>query len=130
MEKQELVAQRRITVARFISEHANDLVWQGSIINSYRLRQGRRLGPYFKLVCRRDGRQRSVYLGNDAVFREEVSLQLERLQAPVLRGRALEALSQTVRAQARLAGRMLDRELAKHGLVRQGHEIRGWRKLI
>lgn len=129
MEKYELVDQRRVAVARFISEHESDLVRQGSIISNYRLRHGRRLGPYFKLVCRRDGRQRSVYLGSDVIFREEVRMQLERLQASVRRWRALEAISQAVRARARLARRTLSIELAKHGLVTHGHEIRGWRKL-
>ena len=129
MEKQELVAQRRIAVSRFISEHGSELVRQGSIIRSYRLRRGRRLGPYFKLVCRWAGRQRSVYLGSDEVFREEVRMQLEQLQVPGRQRRALEACCRAVRAQARQARQALSAELAKHGLLTHGHEIRGWRKL-
>jgi hypothetical protein len=129
MEKRKFVAQRRFAVARFFSEHENDLVRQGSIIRSYRLRSGRRLGPYFKMVCRRGGRQRSVYLGSDEDFMEEVRVQLEQLQAPGRRRRELEASCRALRAQARQVRQALSTELAKHGLVTHGHEIRGWRKL-
>ena len=130
MEKREFVAQRRIAVARFLFEHEDDLARQGSIIRSYRLHRGRRFGPYFKLVCRRAGRQRSIYLGCDKVFMEEVKQRLEQLQAPGRLRRVLEASCRALRTQARLARRLLNNELAKHGLVTHGHEIRGWKKLV
>ena len=36
---------------------------QGTVTTSWRTYRGRRLGPYYRLAWRENGRQRSIYLG-------------------------------------------------------------------
>jgi hypothetical protein len=129
MEKRNSVDQRRATVAKFFCEFEDDLVGQGSIVTTFRQRSGRRLGPYFKLVCRHAGRQRAVYLGNDPGLVEEVRRRLELLQEATHRRRVLDACCRAVHMQARTAQRQLRMELAKRGLILKGHEVRGRQRI-
>ena len=129
MEKRDSVDQRGAKVAKFFGDFAPDLVRQGSIVETFRYRRGRRLGPYFQLTCRHAGRQYAVYLGNDQTFVGEVRRGLDLLQETTHRRRKLDACCRAVHAQARAAQRQLRIELAKHGLVLRGLEVRGWQNM-
>ncbi len=123
------VAQPVDNLARFLAAHAGHLRQQGSIVDKFRSRNGRRFGPYQMLTYRdAQGRQRAVYLaGEEELARARTALaalQAPRRQAQVL-ARARQALRRGHRAvQARLA-----QELQRVGLRLQGTEFRGWSRL-
>ncbi len=80
MEIGDSVDQRRIAVERFFAVHHNILAEQGAVVTTYRNRGGRRLGPYYKLACRSNGRQVAVYLGVDDDLIGRVRERLAQLQ--------------------------------------------------
>jgi hypothetical protein len=127
MENRDFVDQRHLAVNRFMTDYKNVLAQRGTIVMTYRRRAGRVLGPYYKLTCRIGGRQAAVYLGNDESLIREVQERLTRLQRPRLEHMQLRTLQRNLRHGAREARRQLDIEIGKLGLVRKGHEIRGWR---
>jgi hypothetical protein len=103
---------------------------QGAVVASYRLYRGRRLGPFFRVAFRVDGRQRSIYLGKDPALAEEVRGVLARLQAPLERRRGLKRQRDAAKAGLRRAKIRLEQELARVGLGLKGYEVRGWRTTV
>jgi hypothetical protein len=128
LEIPENVDQNREQLLRFIGAHAGHLASQGSVHASWRTYQGRRLGPYYRLLFRIDGRQHSRYLGTDPAFADEIRCLLAHMQAPLREGRTLTRCRAQLRAALRLQKRELDGQLRRLGLYLKGSEIRGRRK--
>jgi hypothetical protein len=127
MEKRNSVDQRRLAVETFLVAHAASLAHQGAIVQSWRRRGRRRLGPYYRLACRdAAGRQRSVYLGPSGPIVDEARDALRRLQSPRRQRREIEGARRALRRELAMSRSELDAELAKVGLKRKGSEIRGW----
>ena len=82
MAKTKLVDQLDHAAIRLISARPDVFARQGSVTPTWRRRDGKRFGPYYRLAYREDGRQRSVYLGRGAVV-ERVRQMLDRLQKPL-----------------------------------------------
>lgn len=74
---------------------------QGTVVATWRMHNGKRLGPYYRLAYREDGRQKSIYLGASAWVVRQVRWLLERLQSPLRQGRALGRARAMVRASLR-----------------------------
>ncbi len=110
--------------------HQKLLRTQGVVVGSYRLYRGRRLGPFFRVAFRVDGRQRSIYLGKDPALAEEVRGLLARLQAPLERHRGLRRQRDAAKASLRRAKIRLEQQLARVGLGLKGYEVRGWRTAV
>jgi len=65
----------------FIRTHAGIFARCGSVVASYRSKNGRRCGPYYRLAYRADRRQRSLYLGTSEELAAQVRSLLAELQA-------------------------------------------------
>lgn len=128
MEKSHSGDQHRQRVWAFINTHRDRLGHQGAVIETWRTRGGRRLGPYFALKLRVDGRQRSLYLGADAQLAGEVRAELAQLQAPVRNQRWFRRQEQVIRRELARCRNELNRELSSSLLYAKGSEIRGWRQ--
>src|SRR5438128_2286938 len=102
---------------------------QGSVHESWRLYKGEKLGPYFRLLYRHDGRPHCVYLGADGALAEAVRQALQELQAPRRERRALGRLRALARAALRKQKRALDGELRRRGACLKGWKVRGWRNV-
>jgi hypothetical protein len=121
------VAQKSDAVLRFIAHHATIFGRHGSVQATWRVYRGRRLGPFFRLVYRSEGQQRSIYLGRHEGLAEEVRSLLTEMQAPVRESRVLARTKQLTREALRRQKRELAQVLQKHGLYLKGYEVRGWR---
>jgi hypothetical protein len=130
VEIRDSVAQKREEVLKFLADHAALLARQGSVQESWRLYRGERLGPYFRLLYRRDRKQQNLYLGADRALAEEVRTALEGLQAPLRERRELARLRAQARAALRAQKRELDQELRRLGAHLKGFEVRGWRNVV
>ncbi|MGZ9128185.1 MAG: hypothetical protein ACXW4Z_10450 [Candidatus Binatia bacterium] len=128
MEKRKSVDQRQ-KVDQFFEVHSAQLARQGTIVAGFRERRGRRLGPYYRLSCRVGGRQLAVYLGGEGPVLDETRQRLDRLQAERRRQQRWQEMRRTIHRETRAARRRLAEELANHGLMAKGSEIRGWRHL-
>src|SRR5438094_953340 len=102
---------------------------QGAVLVSWRSRQGRKLGPYYRLAYREGGRQRALYLGSSAELAGEVRSALQVLQAPRQRRRAWQVQWKKGRAALRRQKLQWDAELRRLGLYLKGYEVRGSRRL-
>ena len=107
----------------FIAENTAVLARQGSVQQTWR----GRLGPYYRIVCRTDGGQRTFYLGNDMNTVQAARRLLAELQSQRRRELKLNRIERALRRQLRLAKRQLDTELRAVGLYLKGFEVRGWR---
>jgi hypothetical protein len=118
---------RRDRLFRFLSAHGALLAAQGSVQESYRLYQGRKLGPFFRLSFRQAGKQRSLYIGGDRALAAAIEGQLQTLQAPRSNARQIERCLADCCQSLQAAKQELRRCLEAQGLHLQGNEIRGWR---
>jgi hypothetical protein len=112
----EAIRQREAIMAR-----------QGTVVASWRTRQGRKVGPYYRLAWREDGRQKSLYLGPSEELAQAVRQMLADLQRPLRVDRAFLAARKQGWAALRAHKIVLARELARYGLYLHGWEVRGWR---
>lgn len=127
MENQRSVDQRRQRVETFLAERRALLARQGAVVATWRRRGGRRVGPYFLLVCRTAaGRQASIYLGPAGTLVEDVSKELAQLQASLQERRSLDMVRRQIQHELKTAKVALAAELARVGLFCKGSEIRGW----
>lgn len=128
MENRKVVdQQRRRKVQQFVLQYEAQLARRGSVVPTWRLRAGRKVGPYFLLVCRdAAGRQRSVYLGPAGDLVDETRAVLLQLQAPLIERRQLDQVRKQLQIGLARARQQLDHELKQVGLWRKGSEIRGW----
>jgi len=99
-------------------------------VASWREYNGRKLGPYYRLAYREEGRQRSIYLGRCRARVEKVREALDAVQAPRRQERCLRRMKAEAKAGLRAAKAELDRQLRAVGLSLKGFEIRGRRRAI
>lgn len=125
---QKLVKRQDILLAK-IREVAPVLAATGSIVETWRTYQGRRLGPYYRLAYRESGRQKTIYVGKDAELVAAARSLLEELQVNERIRRTMERQQLAVRAGLRAAKAAWAQELQKSGLTLKGYEVRGWRRL-
>ena len=71
---------------------------QGSVAATCRYRDGKRIGPYYRLAYREDGRQWSVYLGRAGAVVERVRQILHKLQQPLRQWRMFRRVDRQARA--------------------------------
>jgi hypothetical protein len=103
-------------------ENYQALAQQGYVAAECCWRNGRRLGPYYKLRFRQEGRQRVRYLGRDVVQAERIAEALEALQRPRRLARELSHLMKEARSRLR----RLKENLAPHldGMYYHGYTAR------
>jgi hypothetical protein len=100
---------------------------QGHIAASWRRRNEKTFGPYYRLAYREGGRQHSIYLGRAGELVDCVRRQIEAHQRSLLAQRAIRSLDRQIRASLRLDKLNLNALLRPYGLRLKGLEIRGWR---
>ncbi|MBN8626595.1 MAG: hypothetical protein J0M17_13990, partial [Planctomycetes bacterium] len=115
MENGEIVDQRRAAAEAFLARHGERLKRQGAVVATYRRRDDRRVGPYYRLVCRCEGRQISVYLGAAGPLVEEVRRRLADLQGARTAARRRWHVRRALRRQAAAVRRDFDAELRPLG---------------
>lgn len=117
--------QARFDRARtFILVNPRLFAAQGSVVATWRVRAGKRFGPYFRLAYRRHGRQRSIYLGPRPVA-DRLRQFLAQLQRPQRRRQLYKRLQTQVRASLKTAKNHLAQQLAALGVTLKGYEFRG-----
>lgn len=122
---------RREAAISFLERYEHCLREQGSVVATWRERNGRKTGPYHRLTCRdASGTQRSVYLGSDSNLVGVVQEMLSMLKQRRRESRALARARPVLRRALRASRRELDHHLASVGLVRKGAEVRGWPNYI
>jgi hypothetical protein len=109
----------------YIKLHRRQFVTQGSVVAGWRQSGARRLGPYYRLFHRENGRQQTIYLGKSEWLAEEVRKLLAMVQRPFREARAYKRLQASARAGLRKAKSELRQKLARFGLLLKGFEIRG-----
>ena len=130
LENPESVDQRLLSVLKFLWDHPEIFSRQGSVVRTWRLYRSRRLGPYYRLAFREDGRQRSWYLGSSSCLAEEVRKALRQMQAPLRQRRYVDQVLAAACADLQHQKAEFDRRLQERGLQLKGFgEIRGWRNL-
>jgi len=112
----QLLAARPDTFAR----HAH-------IAASWRQRNGKKFGPYYRLAYRDGDRQQSIYLGCAGELVEEVRRRLAVLKRPRTQYQAVQQLQRKIRASLRIDKRNLSSLLVSYGLRLKGFELRGIR---
>jgi hypothetical protein len=100
---------------------------QGSVSATWRHRNGKTFGPYYRLSYRDDGRQRAIYLGREGSLVESVRQMLHKLQEPWRLKRVFDCLEHKARAELRANNAHLAALLRPYGLRLKGYEVRGWR---
>jgi hypothetical protein len=99
----------------------------GSVVATWRRRAGKTFGPYYSLIYREDGRQRSVYLGRMSALVEQVRHALQTLQHSIRQFRLFDRLRRQARASLRIQKFRVGALLRPFGLRLKGFEVRGWR---
>lgn len=100
---------------------------QGSVNPTWRQRNGKTFGPYFRLSYRDDGRQCAIYLGRDGPLVEHVRHLLQRTQNPLRQKRIFDRIDRETRSALRDNNLRLAALLRPLGLRLKGFEVRGWR---
>jgi hypothetical protein len=100
---------------------------RGNVAATYRRRNGKTFGPYYRLSYREDGRQRSIYLGRSGPLVEQVRRALAAHQRPITQHRLCERLMRQMRASLQVEKLRVRTLLRPFGLRLKGSEVRGWR---
>jgi hypothetical protein len=108
----------------FILANPRLFATQGSVLATWRVRRGKRFGPYYRLAYRRHGRQRSIYLGPRRAA-ELLRQFLAQLHLPHRRRQLYKRLQTRIRASLRQAKARLAQQLAPLGVTLKGYEFRG-----
>lgn len=127
LEKQAAVDQRTHPAMVLLTSRAEFFAQHGTIDATWRRRNGKTFGPYYRLRYREGGSSRSVYLGPAGPLVAHVRDILHTLQAPLRQHRAMLQLQRQVRDALRLDRRCVDAQLRSLGLRLKGFEVRGWR---
>jgi hypothetical protein len=101
---------------------------QGTIVASWRTYNGRKLGPYYRLAYRTEGRQRSIYLGKSKNLLRQVRRLLEKLQKPIKTKRFMQRAQKTFQEVMKKHKAQFRIDLLKVGLQLRGYAVRGWRR--
>ena len=125
MENPQTVDQTAHRALDLIASQAGLFARQGAVVATWRDYRGRKLGPYYRLAYRENGRQRSVYLGRCPTLVARVREALAAVQAPLRQSRALRRMKTQAKAAFRAAKAELDRRLRPIGLFLKGMETMG-----
>ena len=98
---------------------------QGSVQKQYRNYRGRRLGAYWRVIYRADGRVRSVYLGKDAELLALARQALIARRAPLRLRRQRRRQDAAARSVLKDLKANFEKELARYDLLMKGYEVRG-----
>ena len=128
MAKTQSVDQLDHAAIRLISARPDLFARQGSVAATWRRRDGKRFGPYYRLAYREDGRQCSVYLGRAGAVVERVRQMLHDLQQPLRQWRMFRRIDRQARAALRASNARVTALLRPLGLRLRGFEVRGWRR--
>jgi len=99
----------------------------GAIITTWRNYKGRKLGPYYRLRFRAQGRIREVYLGREGPRVQAVRDRLAELHAALARRRMYDKMVKTARARPHVDLAALQQQLEAAGLRSQACQVRGLR---
>ena len=102
---------------------------QGFLASEFRVRAGRRWGPYYKLRWRQNGRQRVLYLGIDENAVSEIRKVLETWQQPVRLEKEVNSLFRRTRRALKSLKDVLTPQICDDGKNWHGYESRRTRKL-
>ena len=111
------------TIREFILGHRQVFFRQGAVVASWRYYRGNRLGPFYSLRYRVEGRQAAMYLGRSAVLAEQVRVLLRDIQ----QDRQIARLKRQARAELRKHKKLWQQDLAAMGLSLKGFQVQGWR---
>lgn len=100
---------------------------QGHVAETWRHRDGKKFGPYYRLSYRLGGRQHSIYLGRASELVIRVRRELEAVRMPLLQRRMFCSLERRILASLRVHKRRVSMLLRPYGLRLKGYEVRGWR---
>ena len=100
---------------------------QGSVVATWRKYGEKKLGPYWRLVYREEGRQRTVYLGRFGTLVRLVRARLRHLQQYRDLRRFINRTVRQTKASLRTVKQDLAMRLRRWGLRLKGWEVRGWR---
>ncbi len=123
-------AARFDIVQQFIKANAQVFARQGTVAATWRTYKGKRLGPYYQLTYREDGRQHWLYLGRSEQLAQQVRQFLAALHGPRDRHRLNRRLQSQARASLHLAKAQLKEVCAKRGITLKGYEFRGVHKYL
>jgi hypothetical protein len=101
---------------------------QGAIVESWRYKNGLKIGPYYRLAYRAAGRQCSIYLGKSEKILGQVRRLLEKLQNPLKTRRILHRAQKAAQADLKRHMAQFRIDLLKVGLQLRGYAVRGWRR--
>lgn len=121
--------RRREAILKQVRALQPILCRQGKVVAGWRVYRGQRLGPYWRLTYRHEGRSHWLYLGRNDGPAQEVRRLLQRWQEPLRRRRQWIAERRRIKRSLRACKLRLALELARAGLRLKGYEVRGWRKL-
>lgn len=119
--------QRAVRIDNFFAKHSASLARQGAVVASWRWREGRRIGPYFRLDVRDErGRTVALYLGLESPLVAAVRARLAQQRLPHQEQQQFAEAYRILRRGQRAAQANLASELEKVGLRLQGLEVRGF----
>lgn len=128
MENLKIVDQKPCSAREAILAHPELFAAQGTVVAGWRHYRGRSLGPFYRLVFREAGHQKSIYIGKSNEQADQIRTLLTDLRRPNQARRAERKLRAELRTGLRRAKLAWELELQRFGLYAQGYEIRGWRR--
>jgi hypothetical protein len=127
LENREVDDQLDHPALRLIAARPDVFCRQGNVAATYRRRNGKTFGPYYRLSYREDGRLCSIYLGRAGKLVERVRHALDVQHQPVTQYRLYERLAKQIRASMRIEKIRVRSLLCPFGMRLKGSEVRGWR---
>ena len=112
---------------RLIAARPDLFARQGNVAATWRCRDGKRFGPYYRLSYRVDGRQCASLSRPGGALVERVRQALGAQQQAITQYRLFDRLVRQVRASLRIEKIRLRSLLCPFGLRLKGWEVRGWR---
>ena len=127
MENQPPVDQREHAAVALMAARPDLFARQGSVSATWRQRNGKTFGPYYRLSYRENGRQCAIYLGREGPLVDRVYQQLHTLRHPHRQRLTLQRFDRRIRSDLRANNVRLNALLRPLGLWLKGFEVRGWR---
>ena len=128
MPKVAQLARERLTGLGLGLKELESLRDQGFVAPEFRVRAGRRWGPYYKLRWRQNGRQRVRYLGTDESAVGEIRKALKTWQQPVRLEKEVNSLFRQTRKALKSLKDALTPQICDDGKKWHGYESRRPRK--
>ena len=110
-----------------VNAHPRKFAHGGLVAATWKYYKGRKLGPYYRLQFRVQGRTRHVYLGREGPRVQAVRERLAELHAVLARRRMYDKMVKRARAQVHVDLAALQRQLAAAGLRSKAIQVRGLR---